>query len=146
MIKPIKPTRKEWNYERFPFYDITDYPKVKDLIKPQQWIADKALIPDCGFVFYHTVETFFLVSVAKDTDGYYHFGYTLHKDMGTLTCFPSPRWKHHKTSRSLRECLIDALKYIRTIKGPYERAATQALRSMSTTGVHQLSIFDIIDQ
>lgn len=134
-------------------FAIEDYAKALELIKPQEQNEHGALHPDCAFVFAQTDEYFFAINVAMDAKGFYRFGYSLLEPDSGSDCYPSSRWRDHKKASSLKGCLYNALNYIKEQskyqgQAPYSlyvRTATEAILKLQSSGVRQLSLFDLLD-
>lgn len=155
MPQPLKFKKKSWILivSDLPVFAIEDYSKVEHMIKPQIQNENKALHPDCAFVFAQSNTYFFTINVAMNEKGFYYFGYGLYEENSGGGCYPSSRWRDQKKSSTLRGCLINALNYIKEMskyhgQPPYPlyvRTATEALSKVKTSGVVQLSLFDCFD-
>ena len=144
--------KKSWQYwpDGMTIYAIKDFMEVEHLFHPQIQEEGRALHPDCSFLFAKSDNCFFVIHVAMDIDGFYHYGYTLDEPERGGGCFPSKHWKDHKKAATLKSCLLNALNMIKgmsmyyghTPYPLYVRTATEAIKIVNESGVKQLSLFD----
>ena len=135
---------------RYNLHELKDLREV--LLTPQEIVPGKALSPDFSFVFANSTDRLCVVHISLAVNGKYYFGYSIHLDMGQMSCLPSIGHKGLKCADTLFQCVINALKHCERLSfyhnGPTDKrllkASRDALHEVNCYRIWQMTIFDIL--